>query len=336
MRQNARTATSTTISIPSTSSGAASATTERRPSSTPPNELETLYQELFLKPCSAQNEELLSLLSKTFAELNSLRASSKSQQEHLQSQIDTAKSSNSLAQQTITTLQQNISKLTSERKTFESQIQSLSAKESSYISQISTLNAKIAELNGKILELNKRTFALSASSLKKKVDNAVYQESADLRQQIVHLTEETKRLELDRWTTEKKLNSALTTVRSKLADRDHLVASLNSQIEKYQSVLTKLEKKLQTAQRQVVIRESGNAKKGETKVAAESKETQTTAKVRDRTIERPRVRFEDETTIHTEQRTVVVQRHQVSYHFYKRKYNSLTSKKGSTKKKKDD
>ena len=43
-----------------------SANNQRQPS----EELETLYQELFLKPCNQQNEELLGLLQKTFTELN--------------------------------------------------------------------------------------------------------------------------------------------------------------------------------------------------------------------------------------------------------------------------
>ena len=75
---------------------------------------------------------------------------------------------------------------------------------------------KIESLNQKCSELSKRAQTLSANHLKKKVENAVFQESADLRAKLQELTSDNKKLELEKWTLDKKLNGEKTTSKQKL------------------------------------------------------------------------------------------------------------------------
>ncbi|KAI2806687.1 hypothetical protein BLOT_008644 [Blomia tropicalis] len=258
---------------------------------TPTNQLEPekLYQELYLKPCTKHNEELLLLLQKTFTELNSLRNRFAKDTNLYHSELEKLN-------HTLKELQLKHKETCKERDKLEQQNQMFQNKEKIY-------QDKIESLNTKILELTKRTSQLSSETTKKKkTENAIFQESADLRSKITDLTNELKKSELDRWTIEKKFSTERNSYRSKLLEREQTIAQSVEQISKLQTLVAKLDKKLQQSEKrfqQEIIKLTQVHKENE------SKGTQTNLE------SMRKVRFEDECSSSPSNRTVIIERHQI-------------------------
>lgn len=204
-------------------------------------------------------------------------------------QIETLKLQLEKAHTALSECKDKLEKKSKEASYHSQQVTLFQDKEKVYLEKIDSLNARIGDLS-------RRT--VSATNLKKKVDNAVFQESADLRSKVSELTGETKRLELDRWNLEKKLSSERATARAKAQEREQLIGQLEGQIEKYQTVMAKLEKRQHPKVAPPVA-----SKKPELTSCG----TQTAVKV-------PlKVRFQDEGHQGKvpEQRSIVIERHQV-------------------------
>lgn len=147
-------------------------------------------------------------------------------------------------------------KLTEQQNSSRMQIQSMEAQFKTQDEKIETLKVKLNEMTKK----NQQSIQ-TATALKKKVDNSVFQESADLRSKISELESEVRRLEVEKWNIDKRLNQERQLSKERLTEREQNIEKLSNQVLNLQSLLSKMEKKLAKKTQQTAI----NSKPKETK-----------------------------------------------------------------------
>lgn len=129
----------------------------------------------------------------------------------------------------------------------------------------------VDNLNQKLIKQTQRLRLESAGTLKKKVENAVFQESADLRAKITELSEKIRLVELERWNVDKKLKEERAQYQRKLLDKEQSLAVLNEQNSRLQALLAKMENKLSKATTSV----TGRKRKEDPPVNRMNRSTQT-------------------------------------------------------------
>lgn len=94
----------------------------------------------------------------------------------------------------------------------------------------------------------------AATVLKKKVDNSVFQESANLRVKITELNDEIRKLEMEKWNLEKRLTQEKQILKDRLNESAEKISSLLQQSIKFQEIIKKFDKKLKSNQQKPIIK----------------------------------------------------------------------------------
>lgn len=194
--------------------------------------LDPVVKELFVKPYLKENEDLNQLLRSTFNQLKIFQAQSRHQIDGLHVELEQKTDA-------IKKLNEKIENLTKAKVSLEKDVELFATKEKVY-------NDRIEQLNRQLVDLNNRRLANTAqlSQYKKKVENSIFQESAELRTRISELSAQVRKAEVDRWNVDKKARQERETYRLRLLEREQSLAQLGEQNTKLQALVVKFEKRL--------------------------------------------------------------------------------------------
>ncbi|KAF7491981.1 hypothetical protein SSS_06762 [Sarcoptes scabiei] len=206
------------------------------------NRLENVCEKYFLKSETQQSDQLINLVRSTLAQLESVRSNGRDRIKQLETELRSK--SESISQ--LESKNKNLIKELQAEKSHNKEIKRLS--ESQEI-QIRDLNKKLDDLVRK----NQQSIQ-AATVLKKKVDNSVFQESANLRVKITELNDEIRKLEMEKWNLEKRLTQEKQILKDRLNESAEKISSLLQQSIKFQEIIKKFDKKLKSNQQKPIIK----------------------------------------------------------------------------------